>query len=190
MNEAKLRAWLTLYFTPRLGAKGLQKLLAKAAPEELLAWDELQLRATGLTAAQVDFLQRPKLEYIEQCLTWLVQSPSHHIVTLDDPHYPPLLAQVPAPPPLLFVKGALASLSSPQVAMVGSRHATIDGLQNAHYFARALAESGLTVTSGLALGVDGHAHDGALQYGGSSVAVLGCGLNTIYPQDTSSSPRE
>ncbi|ROV60528.1 DNA-protecting protein DprA [Vibrio ponticus] len=181
MTEQALRAWLTLYFTPRLGGKGLQKLLAKATPNELLGWDGAQLQAAGLSNAQVAFIQQASHDYIEQCLRWRDEAPHHHIITLDDPRYPPLLAQVPVPPPLLFVKGELASLSLPQIAIVGSRHATIDGLQSAKHFARAMAEQGLIVTSGLALGVDGHAHDGALQGGGKTVAVLGCGLNTIYP---------
>ncbi len=181
MSNAALVAWLTLYSVPRLGIKGLQKLLAKASPEQIVAWETMQLQASGLTAAQVKAITQPNQRYLESCLQWQAQSPHHHILTLDDSRYPFRLKQIPDPPPLLFVQGDPSKLSLPQVAMVGSRHASIDGLNSAQYFAAAIAEQGLVVTSGLALGVDGHAHDGALKAGGDTLAVLGCGLNTIYP---------
>ena len=181
MSSDLLRAWLTLYFTPRLGAKGLHTLLAKASPQALVSLDHQALQALGLTASQAAFILMDKHQYVEQCIDWRDSADNHHIITLDDPLYPPLLAQLSIPPPVLFVKGEPSVLTTPQVALVGSRHATIDGLRNATYFAGELAQQGLTITSGLALGVDGHAHDGALRQGGSTIAVLGCGLNTVYP---------
>ncbi|MGF1911435.1 DNA-processing protein DprA [Vibrio kasasachensis] len=181
MTIESLTAWLTLYFTPRLGAKGLQKLLSKADPEQIVQWDPVRLQAVGLSTTQVNFIHQPNKAYIEQCLEWKATSSLHHIITLQDSAYPPLLKQIPSPPPVLFIKGDLAPLSFPQIAMVGSRHASIDGLNSAKYFAAALAEQGLVVTSGLALGVDGYAHDGALNANGCTVAVLGCGLKQVYP---------
>lgn len=181
MTERELIAWLTLYFTPRLGPKGITKLLSKASAEQLLYFDLLQLQALGLTPAQAKAIRQPNLAYIEQCLAWQQASNQHHIITVQHPSYPPLLKQTVGPPTVLFVNGSLASLSEPQIAIVGSRHASIDGLNNAQHFAAALAQQGLLVTSGLALGVDGHAHNGALKANGKTIAVLGCGLNHIYP---------
>lgn len=101
----------------------------------------------------------------------------------DDPGYPPLLAEIPAPPPVLFCRGDAAVLSQPQIAIVGSRHASPAGLATARAFATDLARAGFVITSGLALGIDGMAHEGALQApGGSTVAVLGCGIDVTYPR--------
>ncbi|MFA0413718.1 DNA-processing protein DprA [Vibrio renipiscarius] len=181
MIDSDLIAWLTLYFTPRLGAKGLAKLLSKASPPQLLQCDRQQLQAFGLTPAQIQFISQPDHAYIEQCLQWQSASSRHHIITLQHPYYPPLLKETVAPPAILFVQGEVMALSEPQIAMVGSRHASIDGLNNAQHFATALVKERLVVTSGLALGIDGYAHDGALKAGGKTIAVLGCGLNHLYP---------
>ncbi|MBM7335107.1 DNA-processing protein DprA [Alloalcanivorax marinus] len=102
-------------------------------------------------------------------------------LALGDDDYPPLLADLEDAPGVLAVRGDPAVLSAPQLALVGARHASADGLDNAHRFARAFAGAGFTVTSGLALGVDGAAHQGALAGGGTTVAVLGCGPDRIYP---------
>ena len=97
------------------------------------------------------------------------------------PRYPALLAELPDAPPLLFVRGVPTLLERPQLAMVGSRRASRAGLDNAHAFARSLAAGGFCITSGLALGIDGAAHQGALDAGGHTVAVLGTGLERICP---------
>ncbi len=104
------------------------------------------------------------------------------LLTYLDDAYPPLLREVPAPPPLLYVQGALPVLQQPQLAVVGSRHATRSGVTNAHAFSRDLAAAGFAITSGLALGIDAAAHQGALAGGGTTVAVMGCGLDRIYPR--------
>lgn len=101
-------------------------------------------------------------------------------LALGDDDYPALLAALEDAPPVLFVRGEAALLADAQIAMVGSRHPSADGRENARRFARALAAAGFTITSGLALGVDGHAHRGALETG-NTVAVLGCGPDRIYP---------
>lgn len=111
---------------------------------------------------------------------WLQAHPEWQPVALGDPDYPALLRQIPEPPPVLFVRGDPAILHRPQVAMVGTRNPSADGRVNAHAFARGLAEAGFVVTSGLALGVDGRAHEGALETG-TTVAVLGSGPDRIYP---------
>ncbi|EGU33089.1 DNA-processing protein DprA [Vibrio scophthalmi] len=179
--DLDLIAWLTLYFTPRLGPKGMSKLLSKASATQLVTYDSPQLLALGLTEAQVRSIQQPNQLYLMQCLEWLHASTEHHIITLQSESYPPLLKQISAPPAVLFVKGDLNALHQPQIALVGSRHASIDGLNNAKHFAAALVQHGLVVTSGLALGIDGYAHDGALTAKGKTIAVLGCGLEHVYP---------
>lgn len=179
MTEQELSAWLILSSTPRIGATALGRLLAFDSAVNILHSDEARLTSFGMTAKQISHIQKSSHGYVEACLEWQMAD-SHHIVTLLDDAYPSLLKQVSSPPPIIFVKGDVASLSQPQIAMVGSRNASIDGLRHATNFAKALAESGLIVTSGLALGIDGHAHNGALQ-SGKTIAVLGSGLDCIYP---------
>lgn len=104
------------------------------------------------------------------------------VLSVDDDGYPPLLAETDAAPPLLFVAGDAGVLACPQVAIVGSRHASPAGLATARAFAADLAQAGFVITSGLALGVDAAAHEGALAAGGMTIAVLGCGLDSVYPR--------
>lgn len=112
-------------------------------------------------------------------LAWLEQ-PGHHLLDWSDPHYPPLLRQIARPPPLLFVHGDPACLRQPQLAIVGARHPTPAGRDTAQRFATHLAGCGLTITSGLALGIDAAAHQGALS-GGQTIAVMGSSLDQVYP---------
>ena len=112
---------------------------------------------------------------------WLEQ-PDHHLLTPDDTRYPPLLRDTPSAPKQLYVAGNPDALSLPQLAVVGSRNATSGGLETAQQFAAYLADCGLVITSGLALGIDGAAHGGALAARGQTVAVLGTGPDEIYPQ--------
>lgn len=123
----------------------------------------------------------PLLESAQQDLKWL-EEPDHHLVTCLDDGYPALLREIPAAPPLLYVSGNPGALLNLQVAVVGSRHPTRAGRDTARIFARDLAEAGITVTSGLAAGVDGAAHGGALDGGGATVAVLGTGIDRVYPR--------
>ena len=104
------------------------------------------------------------------------------VVTLADGEYPGRLKSVPDPPPALFVDGELQSPQTPAVALVGSRKASVSGLDTARSLGRALAERGVCVVSGLALGVDAAAHEGALEAGGFTVGVLGCGIDVVYPR--------
>ena len=113
-------------------------------------------------------------------LAWLSET-GHHLVTWADTDYPPLLREIPDPPVVLYVIGDRQSLSRPQFAIVGSRNPTPMGRENAQAFAKTLAGAGLTITSGLALGIDGAAHRGALEAGGMTIAVAGTGLDRVYP---------
>lgn len=118
---------------------------------------------------------------LEQDLAYITSQPDLHCLTFDDPLYPRLLREIPKPPPLLFVRGDPTCLSLPQVAVVGSRNPTAGGSENAERFARYLAECGFAITSGLALGIDAAAHQGALNAGGKTIAVMGTGIDLIYP---------
>lgn len=136
-------------------------------------------------AALLEYLQAPQTSALGQRMAqddmWLAQHPEVHLLAFDDPDYPELLRQIRKPPPLLYVRGNRDCLNLPQMAIVGSRNPTPGGRDNAFNFARYLAQSGFAVTSGLALGVDAAAHEGALNAGGKTIAVLGTGIDRVYP---------
>jgi len=111
---------------------------------------------------------------------WL-EDPSNHLVAITDPVYPPLLREIPGPPPLLFVRGDAALLCAPQLAVVGSRNPSHSGCDNTRAFSDHLTRAGLVITSGLALGIDACAHAAALEAGGQTIAVAATGLDRVYP---------
>lgn len=114
-------------------------------------------------------------------LAYIESQPSLSCLTYDSPLYPRLLREIPRPPPLLFVRGDATCLSLPQLAIVGSRNPSGGGIENAERFAHYMAERGFAITSGLALGIDAAAHRGALRAGGKTIAVMGTGIDLIYP---------
>lgn len=116
----------------------------------------------------------------ERALRW-AESPHQRIITIFDPEYPALLREISVPPIVLFVRGNFTALDNPQVAIVGSRKASHYGLDAAFQFARMLSVRGFTITSGMAAGIDGAAHRGALANGSATVAVYGCGIDRVYP---------
>jgi len=116
----------------------------------------------------------------EKDLQWLTRH-NHHLLTIDDAAYPALLKQIPDPPPMLFVAGGPTCLSELQLAMVGSRKASLLGMETARSFARQISNAGLIVTSGMALGIDCECHRGALEGAMPTIAILGSGLDRIYP---------
>jgi len=125
-------------------------------------------------------LAGPEAGQFEAERAWL-DDPSNQLLAFTDPAYPPLLREISAPPPLLFVRGAAALLSAPQLAVVGSRNPSHGGRDNARAFSEQLSRSGLVVTSGLALGIDACAHAAALDAGGQTIAVAATGLDRVYP---------
>ena len=177
-SPAELEARLRLHGLPELGPMRFLRLIeafgsassALAAPAG--AWRTLGVPA-GAAAAQPG-----GAEAAGEALRWL-EGPRRHLLMWDDPGYPALLAEVADAPPLLYVEGAPETLERPQLAMVGSRRASPAGLGTARSFARSLAQGGFAITSGLALGIDGAAHEGALEVGGATVAVLGTGLRRL-----------
>ncbi|KLV03244.1 DNA processing protein DprA [Photobacterium aquae] len=175
-----LRYWLTLSAVPSLGGFRIGKLLGRYTPAELCHMGSEELAGIGFKPAQIRALLHPQQARIDRCLQWS-EMPDQTILSLADPRYPTLLKEIASPPPLLFVRGDPACLSFPQIAMVGSRSASLDGRESAYEFAAALVAADYVVTSGLALGIDGQAHQGALRNGGTTVAVLGSGLDKVYP---------
>jgi DNA processing protein len=136
----------------------------------------LPLPASLLAKCHID------VDKVEQALAWLDSQPNHYIVTLSDPLYPPLLAQISDPPPVLFIKGSIESLLLPSIAIVGSRNASRGGLDMAADLAYHLSTHGFAITSGMATGIDGAAHKAALNANGKTIAVLGTGVGCIYPK--------
>ncbi|MDH5409096.1 MAG: DNA-processing protein DprA, partial [Gammaproteobacteria bacterium] len=120
-------------------------------------------------------------EPVDRDLAWMESAANHHIICFDEPAYPALLREIADPPPVLYVQGNADALQQLQLAIVGSRNATASGLETAHAFARHLAAQGIVITSGMALGIDGASHSGALAGGGETIAVMGTGLDHVYP---------
>ncbi|KQQ91983.1 DNA-processing protein DprA [Massilia sp. Leaf139] len=123
---------------------------------------------------------RQTRELIDTTIDWL-HTPSHHVLALGEANYPQALANIPDPPLLLYIKGRIDLLARPALAIVGSRNATAQGKANAGAFAAALSNAGVCVVSGLALGIDAAAHEGALRGAGSTIAVVGTGADLSYP---------
>lgn len=146
----------------------------------VLAADREELLAFGIRQETVAAIKSPDLAGVERDLAWL-DKPGHQLLCLDDAHYPAPLKTIPDPPWLLFALGDLDYLQQPQLAMVGSRTPTAVGQRTALEFARHLATAGLTITSGLARGIDAACHQGALQGVAGTVAVVANGLHQIYP---------
>ena len=179
VNNREAAHWLTMIRA--LPAHVANKMLSgTGTPEAVCQADTLTLQGYGLKASMIDALQRPAADMIETDLLWLQQA-DHHLVTIRDSRYPYLLRQIPDPPLALFVRGDVTVLEQMQIGMVGSRRPTNDGCRLAGEFAGQLAECGIVVTSGLARGIDTCAHQGSLSAGGKTVAVLGNGLNSVYP---------
>ncbi|MBN1684406.1 MAG: DNA-processing protein DprA [Gammaproteobacteria bacterium] len=138
-----------------------------------------QLYAKGFSDVVVQQIQHIDWKKIETEIRWS-EKKSHHIITFSDSNYPELLRQIASAPPVLFVSGDLSCLKQPQFAIVGSRKPTPVGREIAYEFARDLARAGFVITSGLALGIDGESHRGALE-SAKTIAVLGTSLDHIYP---------
>lgn len=177
---AGLAAWLRLTLTPGIGGETQRKLLAAfGLPEAIFAAGRLAVRAVAGERGDAIFDFDPA-EAVDRSIAW-AERPDQHIITLGDPDYPASLLEIPDPPTLLYVRGDPALLARPGLAVVGSRNATPQGAQTAEAFARAIAGRGLTIISGLALGIDAAAHRGALAAGGATVAVIGTGADRVYP---------
>lgn len=173
--------WVGLSLIPGLGGETFRKLLrALGEPKSIYA---------ASYAALAEVVGKPLADSIHSGIDegalvplfdWL-KSAQNHVVTLADADYPQALLQIPDPPPLLYVKGRRELLNQPALAVVGSRNATPQGLANAESFSRSLSDSGLCIVSGMALGIDAAAHRGGLAGASGSIAVVGTGLDIVYP---------
>ncbi|MGD9582893.1 MAG: DNA-processing protein DprA [Lysobacterales bacterium] len=182
MTLAETAAWLIWLRAPEVGPVRLGRALARfGSMAAALEAGPSGWRDLGAGAAAVAWLTAPDRTRIEADLRWL-EAPGRSLLTAASSEYPALLARTAQAPAALFVAGNAALLWNPQIAIVGSRQASAGGLGNARAFARDLAQAGFTITSGLAAGIDGAAHAAALAAGGASVAVLGSGLDRIYPR--------
>jgi len=180
-DDDELLAWLTLLRAPGLGGAGLRALLQRAGSARAICRDARKLRAAGLEPAALEWIVHPETARLDADLAWLAQ-PGHRLLHCDEVDFPPQLETIPQPPAALFAAGDPAVLLAPQIAIVGARSATAQGLANARDFARTLSRAGLTVTSGMADGIDGAAHTAALDAGGQTVAVVGTGPDVVYPR--------
>lgn len=185
MVESNLRNWLQLWHVPGIGPRTYLQLLRHFDhdPANILRARLNELVAIGLAKNLASSVRNHCSNRIDIDLTWRNASSNHHIITMLDACYPTYLREIADSPPILYIKGELTSLSGrPSLAMVGSRKATTLGKQNAFRLARELATQGVTIVSGLAHGIDGQAHRGALATtSGQTIAVLASGLDTIYP---------
>jgi DNA processing protein len=193
MEREELRAWLRLLMTPRVGPGAARTLLAAlGSPQAVFAAAPEALQALVSKREATELAREPQGldDQVDATLRWLDESPqladgrmARHVLCLADAAYPQALLDAADPPLLLFALGRLDLLQAPAVAVVGSRSPSAQGAENARAFAQALSEAGVTVVSGLALGVDGAAHEGALEGGpGSTIAVIGTGLDRVYPK--------
>ncbi len=180
-SEGELATWLRLALTPGIGGETQRALLsAFGLPQHIFAASASALTRT-IPARQVErLLDFDATAAIDAALSWL-ETPGNHILTLADASYPRRLLDTPDPPTILYAKGRIELLDRPALAIVGSRNATPQGEANAESFATALAETGLTIISGLALGIDAAAHRGGLRGKGSTIAVIGTGIDRVYP---------
>jgi DNA processing protein len=183
-TEIELAAWLRLTLAPGLKPAALRLLLsAFGLPEAIFDQSLETLAGIAGEAVARAVLAPPGPEFDAQLaavLAWR-ELPGNQVATLDDPAYPSALLTMPDPPPLLYIKGRLDRLHNHAIAIVGSRSATPQGVEDAERFARELSAAGVTVVSGLALGIDGAAHRGGLAGVGGTVAVIGTGADLVYP---------
>jgi len=185
VDQAQLRNWLALIRVPGLGLGRARRLLERfGEPAAVLEAGVSAWRGAGLSEPLCKALAEPDWAGVDLDLAWLAATAppaTRSLVTFRDPRFPPLLAEIAQAPLALFALGDPDLLRLPQLAVVGARTASAQGMENAQAFAAELARRGLTITSGLALGIDSAAHRGALAADGLTIAVCGNGLDRVYP---------
>ena len=191
-QSAHVFSWLLAQHLPGMKPSLMRRLIALNTecndPREWLDWPVVQLRLAGIGGELLSAFAEWRKQgdacsaalRARRDLDWL-QKNAVHLLSINDPNYPPLLLEIPDPPPLLYIWGELDCLTAPQLAIVGSRRPSRQGLNDASDFAAALAGAGFAITSGLAYGIDAAAHRAALKVGGKTIAVLGSGIDSIYP---------
>ena len=181
-HDAELAAWIKLSLVPGLGGQSLRRLLAAfGLPQQVLAAGRTALARTVSAEIAARIFADLDSAAVDAALEWSAAE-GNGVLTLADGEYPQSLLETPDPPALLYLRGRRELLARPGLAVVGSRNATPQGISNAEHFARAFSAAGLTIVSGLALGIDAAAHRGGLDAAGSTIAVLGTGADILYPQ--------
>lgn len=184
VDRDEVAAWLRLDAVPGLGRRAARLLLDKfGLPQQVQTAGEAQLARWLPAPVARAVLARPDAALssrIDRTVAWL-REPGHHLLTLADPAYPRALLDLSDPPLLLYACGRLERLHGMALAVVGARSATVQGGRDAERFASAFSNAGITVVSGLALGIDASAHAGGLNGAGGTVAVVGTGLDRCYP---------
>ncbi|WP_211251160.1 DNA-processing protein DprA [Deefgea rivuli] len=184
MFDAELETWLRFSLISGLGVRS-QLLLLRALGEPAAIFAASRAELKGLVSpvlgdAIINAAQRLDYPELKATMDWL-EDENHVLLTLNDVRYPSQLLSLPDPPTLLYAKGDLNLLKKPALSIVGSRNSTPQGVTNAQAFAQHLSGGGLCIVSGLASGIDAAAHRGGLVGQGSSIAVIGTGLDRIYP---------
>ncbi len=198
MERDDLAAWLRLQLTPGVGNVGARRLLTAFGLPQAIFTQPASVLAQVVSSTQAQALQEAPPDWadlLETTWAWLQAAPAEHrVLAIGDAAYPASLLNIEDPPLLLYAKGAarlwesnaLAASSARSLAVVGSRNPTPQGIGNAHQFAHTLAQAGLTIVSGMALGIDGAAHEGALEGAAAdqlaTIAVVGTGLDRVYPR--------
>jgi DNA processing protein len=183
MNRDDLPYYLALEKCPGIGAVSYRQIVEslEISLKQLFELPGAEMAALGFNPAQINHLKSPDASVLDETLKWLDSSDNHHLLAIDDGAYPDLLKEIRDAPPLLYAIGRIELLNTPQIAIVGSRNCTPGGASTAEDFSRYLANAGLTITSGMALGIDKHAHMGALAASPNTIAVVGTGIDRIYP---------
>ncbi|MCX7166249.1 MAG: DNA-processing protein DprA [Rhodocyclales bacterium] len=180
-EQQELAFWLRLTLIPGVGGEARRSLLkAFGLPQAIFEAGPSALSAIIDPGLAERLLSHECAADIEAALDWAAQ-PGNHLLTLADADYPQSLLSSEDPPVLLYAKGNTTALNRPMLAVVGSRNATAQGVRDAEAFSKALGDAGLTIVSGLALGIDAAAHRGALATAAGTVAVIGTGADRLYP---------
>jgi DNA processing protein len=178
--DARAEAWARVQLSGVAPRPLVHLLRAFGSPEGVLDATPGERRRLIPASAAVLLDAAPDGERLQATLAWL-REPSHGLVAWDDPDYPSALLEIGDPPPVFYCQGRRDLLAAPAFAIVGSRNATPQGCADAEAFAAALSSTGFTIVSGLAQGIDAAAHRGGLAHAGSSIAVVGTGLDRVYP---------
>jgi DNA processing protein len=183
-KSGELKSWLMLAQVPHFSIGKFKKLKQKFNVElsELFSASKASLEKLGFNQQQIEVILYPNMSSINDSLQWLNAANNRFLLDFDHPCYPDLLKQISSPPPLIYGYGNPKHLNNYQIAIVGSRVPSPQGRENARFFASRLSECGWTITSGLALGIDGLSHHGALLGGFTTIAVLGTAIDKMYPR--------
>lgn len=181
-THQELKHWITLLRVSGVGAKTFTRLLEEfEEPKNVLTASTSQLQKVGISEKLASLISNQPTNTYKADLEWLEASEDHQIITIQDHEYPSLLKQIDNPPPLLYVHGDISLLNDPTIAIVGSRNPTQGGENNAYEFAKFLSQTGFCIASGLALGVDGKSHLGAVDSNAPTIAVIATGIDRVYP---------